>query len=92
MINQSYSQADFIWDLTFIIIFSYPMIRYTDMEDNMKKEVMEVCTSACEKHTANNELVRNFFYHHSTVYISCRKKLNFSLEFAERVREDSLYI
>ena len=44
------------------MIFSYPMIRYTDMEENMKKDVMEVCTNACEKHTANNELVRDFFY------------------------------
>ena len=33
------------------------MIRYTDMEENMKKEVMELCTNACEKHAANNELV-----------------------------------
>ena len=38
---------------------SYPMIRYSDMEDNMKKEVMDVCTTACERHTANNELVRD---------------------------------
>ena len=35
------------------------MIRYSDMEETMKKEVMEVCTNACEKHTANNELVRD---------------------------------
>ena len=27
------------------------------MDDQMRKEVMEVCTTACEKHTANNELV-----------------------------------
>ena len=33
------------------------MIRYSDMDENMKKEVMEVCTTACERHTANNELV-----------------------------------
>ena len=44
------------------MIFSYPMIRYTDMEESMKKDVMEVCTNACEKHTANNELVRDFCY------------------------------
>ena len=24
----------------------------------MRKDVMEVCTNACEKHTANNEMVR----------------------------------
>lgn len=34
------------------------MIRYSDMDETMKKEVMEVCTTACERHTANNELVR----------------------------------
>ena len=34
------------------------MVRYTDMEENMRKDVMEVCTNACEKHTANNEMVR----------------------------------
>ena len=33
------------------------MVRYTDMDETMRKEVMEVCTSACEKHTANNEMV-----------------------------------
>ena len=33
------------------------MIRYTDMDEATKKEVMDVCTNACEKHTANNELV-----------------------------------
>ena len=33
------------------------MVRYTDMDDQMRREVMEVCTTACEKHTANNELV-----------------------------------
>ena len=40
-------------------LLSYPMVRYTDMDEVMKKEVMEVCTNACEKHTANNELVGN---------------------------------
>ena len=34
------------------------MVRYTDMDETMKKDVMEVCTNACEKHTANNEMVR----------------------------------
>ena len=34
------------------------------MEETMKKEVMDICTNACEKHTADNELVTwniNFF-------------------------------
>ena len=38
------------------------MIRYTDMDEATKKEVMDVCTNACEKHTANNELVRDLLY------------------------------
>ena len=37
--------------------YSYPLIRYTDMDEGMRKDVMEVCTVACERHTANNELV-----------------------------------
>ena len=41
-----------------LCLSSYPMIRYSDMDENMKKEVMDVCTTACERHTANNELVR----------------------------------
>ena len=45
------------------------MIRYSDMDDNMKKEVMDVCTTACERHTANNELVSD----------ACRSSYNFSL-------------
>ena len=44
------------------------MIRYSDMEDNMKKEVMDVCTTACERHTANNELVRDAGLH---IYYCC---------------------
>ena len=38
------------------------MVRYTDMDENMKKDVMEVCTNACEKHTANNEMVQSAFF------------------------------
>lgn len=37
-------------------MYSYPLVRYTDMDDTMKKDVMEVCTLACERHTANNEM------------------------------------
>jgi len=38
------------------VVYSYPLVRYTDMDDTMKKDVMEVCTLACERHTANNEM------------------------------------
>ena len=44
-------------DLSPTLCFSYPMVRYTDMDEAMRKEVMDVCTNACERHTANNELV-----------------------------------
>jgi hypothetical protein len=27
----------------------------TDMNDDMKAEVLEMCVNACEKHTTNNE-------------------------------------
>ena len=47
--------------IVIMVCCSYPMVRYTDMDENMRKDVMEVCTNACEKHTANNELVRNLF-------------------------------
>ena len=31
------------------------MVKQTDMADDMKAEVMEMCVNACEKHTTNNE-------------------------------------
>eukprot|EP00095_Tigriopus_kingsejongensis_P002998 snap_masked-scaffold784_size97500-processed-gene-0.4 protein:Tk02998 transcript:snap_masked-scaffold784_size97500-processed-gene-0.4-mRNA-1 annotation:"hypothetical protein CAPTEDRAFT_157041" len=37
------------------ILFTYPMIKETDMTEDMKVEVLEVCVNACEKHTSNNE-------------------------------------
>ena len=33
------------------------MVRYSDMDEMTRKDVMEVCTNACEKHTNNNEMV-----------------------------------
>jgi hypothetical protein len=39
------------------VLYSYPMVRYTDMEDPMRREVMDVCTLACERHPSNNEMV-----------------------------------
>merc|ERR1712037_624028 len=36
--------------------YQFPMVRYTDMDDDMKKEVMEICNTACDNHAANNEL------------------------------------
>jgi dynein light chain 4 len=37
------------------VIYTYPMVKQTDMADFMKNEVMEMCVNACEKHTTNNE-------------------------------------
>ena len=37
------------------VIYTYPMVKQTDMADDMKAEVMEMCVNACEKHTTNNE-------------------------------------
>ena len=43
-------------------MYSYPLVRYTDMDEGMRKDVMDVCTMACERHTANNELVRKALF------------------------------
>ena len=37
------------------ILFTYPMIKQTDMSEDMRAEVLEMCVNACEKHTSNNE-------------------------------------
>ena len=37
------------------VIYTYPMVKQTDMPDDMKAEVMEMMVNACEKHTTNNE-------------------------------------
>lgn len=36
-------------------LHSYPLIRYSDMNDEMRTEAMELCVTACEKFSANNE-------------------------------------
>lgn len=37
------------------ILFTYPMVKETDMNEDMRSEVMDICVNACEKHTSNNE-------------------------------------
>ena len=37
------------------VIYTYPMVKKSDMTDEMKADVMEICTNACEKHIRNNE-------------------------------------
>ena len=36
-------------------LHSYPLIRHTDMPEEMRVEAMELCVTACEKFAANNE-------------------------------------
>ncbi|GJQ71660.1 DLC-B [Trypoxylus dichotomus] len=37
------------------IVHTYPLIRHSDMAEEVKQEVMELVVTACEKHSANNE-------------------------------------
>ncbi|CAG9761139.1 unnamed protein product [Ceutorhynchus assimilis] len=37
------------------IVHTYPLIRHSDMPDEMKTETMEMVVTACEKHSASNE-------------------------------------
>ena len=37
------------------VIYTYAMVKQTDMPERMKAEVMEMISNACEKHTSNNE-------------------------------------
>ena len=39
------------------IIFTYPMVAYTDMEEAVKAEVLELATNACEKFLTDNQSV-----------------------------------
>uniref|UniRef100_A0A8C6WLR6 Dynein, axonemal, light chain 4b n=1 Tax=Neogobius melanostomus TaxID=47308 RepID=A0A8C6WLR6_9GOBI len=35
---------------------SFPLIRHTDMPEEMRVETMELCVTACEKFATNNEV------------------------------------
>ncbi|KAJ3639402.1 hypothetical protein Zmor_002763 [Zophobas morio] len=37
------------------IIHTYPLIRHSDMPEEMKQEAMELVVTACEKYSTNNE-------------------------------------
>ncbi|CAH1375067.1 hypothetical protein MTP99_016485 [Tenebrio molitor] len=37
------------------IVHTYPLIRHSDMPEEMKQESMELVVTACEKHSTNNE-------------------------------------
>uniref|UniRef100_A0A3B4FKK2 Dynein light chain n=2 Tax=Haplochromini TaxID=319058 RepID=A0A3B4FKK2_9CICH len=36
-------------------LHSFPLIRHTDMPEEMRVETMELCVTACEKYATNNE-------------------------------------
>lgn len=36
-------------------LHSYPLIRHSDMNEEMRTEAMELCVTACEKFSTNNE-------------------------------------
>nr|CAH8862156.1 unnamed protein product [Trichobilharzia regenti] len=37
-------------------MFSYPLVRYSEMNEELQTEVIELCVTACEKYSNNNEL------------------------------------
>ncbi|XP_034063167.1 dynein light chain 4, axonemal isoform X2 [Gymnodraco acuticeps] len=37
-------------------LHSFPLIRHTDMPEEMRVETMELCVTACEKFATNNEV------------------------------------
>ncbi|KAG9338863.1 hypothetical protein JZ751_025303 [Albula glossodonta] len=37
-------------------VHSFPLIRHTDMPEEMRVETMELCVTACEKFATNNEV------------------------------------
>lgn len=36
-------------------VHTYPLIRHSDMNEEMRVEAMELCVTACEKFSSNNE-------------------------------------
>jgi len=36
-------------------VHTYPLIRHSDMNEEMRTEAMELCVTACEKFASNNE-------------------------------------
>jgi len=37
------------------VTYTYPMVKETDMTEGMKADVMDICSTACERHSDNNE-------------------------------------
>ncbi|XP_003386873.1 PREDICTED: dynein light chain 4, axonemal-like [Amphimedon queenslandica] len=36
-------------------VHNYPLIKFSDMNEEMRVEAMELCVTACEKHASSNE-------------------------------------
>ncbi|KAL7639812.1 UNVERIFIED_CONTAM: hypothetical protein RMT77_009222 [Armadillidium vulgare] len=39
------------------IVHTYPLLRHSDMSDEMTRDTMDIIVGACEKHPTNNENV-----------------------------------
>ncbi|THD20603.1 Outer arm dynein light chain 4 [Fasciola gigantica] len=35
--------------------FTYPLVRYSEMNEELQTEVVELCVTACEKYSSDNE-------------------------------------
>ena len=47
-----------------IYIYMYSLVQYSDMNEEMRVEAMELCVTACEKHASSNEVTPT--HHHIT--------------------------
>ncbi|KAF6771498.1 Dynein light chain [Paragonimus kellicotti] len=37
-------------------VFTYPLVRYSELNEELQSEVVELCVTACEKYNSNNEV------------------------------------
>ncbi|RTG87343.1 dynein light chain 4, axonemal [Schistosoma bovis] len=37
-------------------VYTYPLLKHSDMNEDMQTEVMELCVTACEKFSTDNEV------------------------------------
>ncbi|CAL8075268.1 unnamed protein product [Calicophoron daubneyi] len=40
--------------------FTYPLVRYSEMNEELQSEVVELCVTACEKFSTDNEMAARF--------------------------------
>ncbi|XP_073940610.1 dynein axonemal light chain 4 isoform X2 [Castor canadensis] len=67
---------------------TFPLVRHSDMPEEMRVETMELCVTACEKFSNNNEekLLENQCRRQWAVPVMI-KQLGLSMEATEPVRE-----